>query len=123
MGPYGTIRNRTVPCVLQQWTFWAFFFQNDVPFCTNCAFYDAKPTFLRAIMIFVNFCEEQKCKENGIWPTPPNFLIGSKTIFDLQILHLDLLSNKKANINDNTERTSTKHHPGAEFFYQNYKDD
>jgi len=54
----------------------------------------------------------------------PNFLIGSKTIFDQKFFDLDLLSNKKANKNDNTERTSTKHHPGAEiFFYQNYKDD
>ena len=61
------------------------------------------------------------------WNLPncrPNFLIGSKTIFDQKFFDLDLLSNKKANKNDNTERTSTKHHPGAEiFFYQNYKDD
>jgi len=58
----------------------------------------------------------QKCR--------PNFLIGSKTIFDQKFFDLDLLSNKKANKNDITERTSTKHQPGAKnFFYQNYKDD
>jgi hypothetical protein len=51
----------------------------------------------------------QKCR--------PNFLIGSKTIFDQKFFDLDLLSNKEANKNDNTERTSTKNHPGAEIFF------
>jgi hypothetical protein len=61
-------------------------------------------------------CTKQREKWN-LQKSDPNFLIGSKTIFDQKFFDLDLLSNKKANKNDNTERTSTKHHPGAEIFF------
>jgi len=58
----------------------------------------------------------QKCR--------PNFLIGSKTIFDQKFFDLDLLSNKKQ-----TKMTTRSAHQRNTilvlnfFFYQNYKDD